>query len=92
VGAEASAEQAARVQTLPRHATFTHYRGVWVGFDIGLIGVLATTAVLALRGRPQVVLAATAAATMLLVDAWFDVMTTLIRNVRRCSLSPCNRS
>ena len=62
--------------TLPRHATFAHYRGVWVGFDIGLICVLATTAVQAWRGRPQVALAATAAATMLFVDAWFDVLTT----------------
>jgi hypothetical protein len=62
--------------TLPRHATFHHYRGVWVGFDLGLIGVLATTAVLAWRGRPQVTMAATAAATMLFVDAWFDVLTT----------------
>jgi hypothetical protein len=62
--------------TLPRHATFVHYRAVWVGFDTALIGVLATTAVLAWRGRPQVSMAATAAATMLLVDAWFDVLTT----------------
>ena len=62
--------------TLPRHATFHHYRGVWVGFDLGLIGVLATTAVLAWRGRPQVTMAATATATMLFVDAWFDVLTT----------------
>jgi hypothetical protein len=62
--------------TLPRHATFAHYRGVWVGFDTALIGVLATTAVLAWRGRPEVTMAATAAATMLLVDAWFDVLTT----------------
>jgi hypothetical protein len=62
--------------TLPRHATFAHYRGVWVGFDLGLIAVLATTAVLAWRGRPQVTMAATAAATMLFVDAWFDVLTT----------------
>jgi hypothetical protein len=62
--------------SLPRHATFAHYRGVWVGFDIALIGVLATTAVQAWRGRPQVALAATAAATMLFVDAWFDVLTT----------------
>ncbi len=62
--------------TLPRHATFAHYRGVWVGFDLALIGVLATTAVLAWRGRPQVTMAATAAATMLFVDAWFDVLTT----------------
>ena len=62
--------------TLPRHATFHHYRGVWVGFDIGLVAVLATTAVLAWRGRPQVTMAATATATMLFVDAWFDVLTT----------------
>ena len=62
--------------TLPRHATFHHYRGVWVGFDLGLVAVLATTAVLAWRGRPQVTMAATATATMLFVDAWFDVLTT----------------
>jgi hypothetical protein len=62
--------------TLPRHATFAHYRGVWVGFDLALIAVLATTAVLAWQGRPRVTMAATAAATMLFVDAWFDVLTT----------------
>ena len=62
--------------TLPRHATFAHYRGVWVGFDLALVCVLATTAVLGWRGRPRVTMAATAAATMLFVDAWFDVLTT----------------
>ncbi|OLE29804.1 MAG: hypothetical protein AUG44_02855 [Actinobacteria bacterium 13_1_20CM_3_71_11] len=62
--------------TLPRHATFAHYRGVWVGFDTGLVVVLAMTAYLAWRARPHVALSATAAATMLLVDAWFDVLTT----------------
>src|SRR5436305_10055735 len=62
--------------TLPHHATFAHYRGVWVGFDSGLIAVLGLTALLAWWARPHVALAATAAATMLLVDAWFDVLTT----------------
>jgi hypothetical protein len=62
--------------TLPRHATFAHYRGVWVGFDTALVAVLGLTAYLAYRGRPWVALSSTAAATMLLVDAWFDVMTT----------------
>jgi hypothetical protein len=62
--------------TLPRRATFAHYRSVWVGFDVGLIGVLALTALLAWLARPQVALAATAASTMLVVDAWFDMMTT----------------
>ena len=62
--------------TLPHHATFAHYRAVWVGFDSGLIAVLALTALLAWWARPEVALTSTAAATMLLVDAWFDVMTT----------------
>ena len=62
--------------TLPRHATFAHYRAVWVGFDSALIAVLAATALLAWWARPQVALSAAAAATMLLVDGWFDVMTT----------------
>jgi hypothetical protein len=62
--------------TLPHHVTFAHYRGVWVGFDSGLIVVLGLTALLAWWARPHVALAATAAATMLLVDAWFDVLTT----------------
>jgi hypothetical protein len=62
--------------TLPHRATFAHYRMVWVGFDCGLIAVLGLTALLAWWGRPQVALTATAAATMLLVDAWFDVLTT----------------
>ena len=66
--------------TLPRHATFAHYRAVWVGFDTALVAVLALTAYMAYRGRPWVALSSTAAATMLLVDAWFDVMTTPARH------------
>ncbi|TML30979.1 MAG: hypothetical protein E6G35_05415 [Actinobacteria bacterium] len=66
--------------TLPHHATFAHYRAVWVGFDSGLIAVLALTALLAWWARPEVALTSTAAATMLLVDAWFDVMTTPARH------------
>jgi hypothetical protein len=62
--------------SLPNHATFAHYRGVWVGFDIGLVTVLAFTAYLGWRGRPAVALTAVATATMLFVDAWFDLLTT----------------
>jgi hypothetical protein len=53
-----------------------HYRAAWVGFDILLLAVLASTAYFALRGSPQVAFTATAAATLLVVDAWFDVLTT----------------
>ena len=73
--------------TLPRHATFAHYRGVWVGFDTALVAVLALTAHLAWRASPHVALAATAAATMLLVDAWFDVLTTPRRHGLAVSLA-----
>ncbi|MFU8853435.1 hypothetical protein ACNAW0_20965 [Micromonospora sp. SL1-18] len=62
--------------TLPRHVMSVHYRAAWVGFDLGLVATLALTAVQAYRGHRQVGLAASATATMLVVDAWFDVVTT----------------
>lgn len=57
---------------LPGHADAPNYRSAWVGFDIGLVLALSATAYLAWRGRRQVALAATATATLLVVDAWFD--------------------
>ena len=62
--------------TLPGRVVTAHYRGAWVGFDIGLVLLLATTAYQAWRGSRQVAAAATATATMLVVDGWFDVLTT----------------
>lgn len=62
--------------TLPRHAVTVHYRAAWVGFDLGLVALLGLTAWHAYRGDRRVVLAAAATATMLAVDAWFDVTTT----------------
>lgn len=61
--------------TLPEHASTNNYRDAWVGFDIGLIGLLLLTAVLGYRGSRYVEMTATATATALLIDAWFDVMT-----------------
>ncbi|HKD96194.1 MAG TPA: hypothetical protein VKB69_01210 [Micromonosporaceae bacterium] len=61
--------------SLPRTVRL-HDRTAWVGFDILLVLMLGITAFLAWRGRPQVALAATATATMLTVDAWFDVLTS----------------
>ncbi len=51
-------------------------RLAWVGFDVGEVVMLALTAYLAWRGKAKVALAATALATMLVVDAWFDVNTS----------------
>jgi hypothetical protein len=58
------------------YTTRVHDRTAWVGFDIMLMIMLALTAFLAWRGIARVALAATATATMLVVDAWFDVFTS----------------
>lgn len=62
--------------TLPERAEAENYRLAWVGFDIMLILVLLATAYFAWRGHRLVGLLATITATMVVVDAWFDVTTT----------------
>lgn len=61
--------------TLPAREVAAHYRGAWVGFDVGLIVALLTTAYAGWRGRSHIQIPATVSATLLTVDAWFDVMT-----------------
>ena len=62
--------------TLPSHANSHHYRLAWVGFDVMLVVILLLTAYFAWRGRPLVGLFAAITATMLVLDAWFDVTTS----------------
>ncbi len=62
--------------TLHPNTPTVHYRAAWVGFDVLLLVGLAATAYFAWRGSLQVAFAATATATLLMVDAWFDVLTT----------------
>jgi hypothetical protein len=62
--------------TLPsRHVTF-HYSLAWVGFDIALAVSFAATAWAAFRGSQWLVPLAAVTGTMLLCDAWFDVVTS----------------
>ena len=61
-------------------------RLAWVGFDVGEVVMLAVTAYLAWRGKAKVALAATALATMLVVDAWFDVNTSTAGEERDIAL------
>ena len=61
--------------TLPKRQIDTHYRGAWVGFDLLLVVAIVLTAYYAFRMDDRVQLPAMATATLLLVDAWFDVMT-----------------
>ena len=46
------------------------------GFDILLLFAMARTAIFAWKGRRKVQLPAVATCTLLLVDAWFDVLTS----------------
>ena len=62
--------------TLPRHSTATHYRLAWVGFDGFLVVIIARTAWLGYRRRPEAELGAVVTATLLIVDAWFDITTS----------------
>jgi hypothetical protein len=62
--------------TLPQSIRTRNYRIAWVGFDIGLVVLLLLTAILAYRGQRHMVMTATATATALVIDAWFDVTTS----------------
>jgi hypothetical protein len=62
-------------QTLPDRAVSHNYRLAWVGFDVILMLAMGRTAWLAWRRSPFVVNVASATAALLVVDAWFDVMT-----------------
>jgi hypothetical protein len=61
--------------TLPRQYVATHWNLAWVGFDLALLAGLTSTAWAAWRRRAVVVLFATATATLMFADAWFDVTT-----------------
>lgn len=60
--------------TLTRRYNAQGWRGTWVGFDLALAAILALTAYLGWRRRIVLLVPAVAAGTMLLVDAWFDIM------------------
>lgn len=62
--------------SLPSRQVATNYDAAWAGFDVLLALALAATAYFAFRRPGYLALAAAATATLLLVDAWFDVLTT----------------
>lgn len=62
--------------SLPTRQVSRHYDAAWVGFDVFELIALAATGLLALRRSRFLALPAAAAATLLVVDAWFDVLTS----------------
>lgn len=62
--------------TLPRQYGANHWWLAWGGFDIALGVALAATAAAVLRRSPFGELAAAVTGTLLVCDAWFDVLTS----------------
>ncbi|WP_410595319.1 hypothetical protein [Amycolatopsis sp. lyj-23] len=61
--------------TLPDVVAAQHWRLAWTGLDAAEALGLLLTAWLLSRGDARTPLVATATATLLLADAWFDVVT-----------------
>jgi hypothetical protein len=62
--------------SLPSRHVSEHYDLAWVVFDIALLGAFAGTGWCVVRGSRWLAPAAAATGTMLLCDAWFDVVTS----------------
>jgi hypothetical protein len=62
--------------TLPSRQVSANYDIAWTGFDVILLVVLAGTAYFALRRSRYLAVTAASTATLLVVDAWFDCLTT----------------
>lgn len=64
------------VYLLPTSQRAAHWDVAWAGFDTVLALVLLSVSAASWRSSPWLEGAATAAATLLFVDAWFDVLTS----------------
>ncbi len=64
------------MRSLPSTHAAAHWDIAWAGFDVGLALLLLGVAVSAWRRSPWLEGTATAAAALLVVDAWFDIMTS----------------
>jgi len=60
--------------TLPGFYHTGSWRGAWVGFDIALLAAFAATGWAAWRRRQLLIICLVVLATLLLCDAWFDVV------------------
>ena len=60
--------------TLPVHYRAAHWRGAWVGFDVGLLAAFAATAWASWRERQVLIIGLVVTGTLLICDAWFDLV------------------
>lgn len=62
--------------SLPSRHLTRHYDLAWVGYDVALLAAFALTGWFAFRSSQWLVPAAAMTGTMLLADAWFDIVTS----------------
>lgn len=60
--------------TLPSEHVAHHWRIAWTGLDLAEAAALVATLVALVRNSPAVIVLATIAGTLLICDAWFDVV------------------
>ena len=65
--------------TLPARHGSHHYDVAWTGFDVALAATLVGTGIGALRRAAWLQSVAAAAATLLVCDTWFDVLSSTSR-------------
>jgi hypothetical protein len=63
-------------RTLPVREVSPHYNLAWTGFDVLLAVVLLATGGAVIARSKYLAVTATSAATLLVVDAWFDITTS----------------
>src|SRR5664280_1577846 len=60
--------------SLPVRHTSHHWDTLWVGFDVILFSAVALSAYFGFKRSAWLAFSSVAVATLLLVDAWFDVL------------------
>ena len=60
--------------SLPSHHLSSHWDVSWTGLDIGIVTTLIATGLFAYLRSIWVVIAAASTGSLVLVDAWFDIM------------------
>ncbi|MEI8222779.1 MAG: hypothetical protein WCG43_03740 [Actinomycetes bacterium] len=64
------------LQALPNSYRATHWNVAWVGYDIAMTATLLTTSWALWKQRQVAIPGAMVSATFLLIDSWFDVITS----------------
>ena len=72
--------------SLPSRHVTAHWDVLWAGFDVGLLVSGASTATAVLRGSRALQILASVTGTLLLCDAWFDLLTSAPGSDRRWAI------